>query len=554
LLASQALAVDPLFKPHIDYPVGNYPVYVCTADFNLDGHPDLAVAEAGSKSNTVTVLINKGDGTFGAGVDYTVGTEPLSVCAADFDGDGAPDLAAANFVDNNVSILKNNGDGTFSSAVNYGVGSGPYCICAADFDGDGKPDLAVANCYSNTVSVLKNNGDGTFAQPVYYQTGVNPLPICAADLDGDGKPDLAVGNFGSSDVLILKNNGDGTFSAAGNYGVGNNPFSICSADFDGDGKPDLAVANQTSHNVSILKNNGDGTFVTAVNYEVGSYPVSVCSADFDFDGKPDLGVACEYSDSVSILLNNGGGIFATAVNYEVGSGPESVGAADFNGDLEPDLAVANASSENVSILMSNGPIPSTPRGLSGTPIYYNNNVIALLLTWNHSVEPNLSHYDIYRDIGEGLTPGPSDLIASRADTFFYDAQWRWNPSICYKVSAVDSGGKRSGFALLRTDDLTGVESSEAPKATYLSQNYPNPFNPTTRIEFGLRESARVSLRIYDAAGRLVRVVSEGQLSPGRYARMWDGKDTRGVSIASGIYLYRLDAGSFTKTKKMVLLR
>ena len=93
-----------------------------------------------------------------------------------------------------------------------------------------------------------------------------------------------------------------------------------------------------------------------------------------------------------------------------------------------------------------------------------------------------------------------------------------------------------------------------PSFAVLDQNYPNPFNPTTTIRFMLNEPAAVSLRIYDAAGRLVRVLVEAPLSAGTYARAWDGTDSRGVAVSSGVYLYRLDAGSFSRTRKMIMIR
>jgi hypothetical protein len=195
-----------------------------------------------------------------------------------------------------------------------------------------------------------------------------------------------------------------------------------------------------------------------------------------------------------------------------------------------------------------------PQGLIGRPLYINNSVVALLITWNHNIESNISHYEVYRDSTGDFVPGPDNLLASPCDTFFGDAQWRWFPHFYYKVAAVDSNGYRSGFALLRFEDITGVSGTEVPQATFLSQNYPNPFNPVTRIEFGLREPAQVSLRIYDAAGRLLRVVCEERFSAGRYARIWDGRDANGRRVASGVYFYRLNAGSFTRTRKMVLLR
>jgi hypothetical protein len=93
-----------------------------------------------------------------------------------------------------------------------------------------------------------------------------------------------------------------------------------------------------------------------------------------------------------------------------------------------------------------------------------------------------------------------------------------------------------------------------PSFAFLDQNYPNPFNPATTIRFRLNEPAAVSLRIYDAAGRLVRVLVEAPLSAGTYARAWDGTDSRGAEVSSGVYLYRLDAGSFSRTRKMILIR
>jgi flagellar hook assembly protein FlgD len=76
----------------------------------------------------------------------------------------------------------------------------------------------------------------------------------------------------------------------------------------------------------------------------------------------------------------------------------------------------------------------------------------------------------------------------------------------------------------------------------------------TRIAFGLSAPGHVSLRIYDVAGRLVRMLAEGNRPAANYAEVWDGKDATGRTVASGIYFCRLDAGSFSQTRKMILLR
>jgi hypothetical protein len=104
------------------------------------------------------------------------------------------------------------------------------------------------------------------------------------------------------------------------------------------------------------------------------------------------------------------------------------------------------------------------------------------------------------------------------------------------------------------DQATGDDPPNVPAATFLAQNYPNPFNPATEISFGLKEPTNVSLRIFDAAGRLVRELAAGPHSAGSHRATWDGRDANGAAVSSGIYFYRLEAGAFSRTRKLVLLR
>jgi hypothetical protein len=102
--------------------------------------------------------------------------------------------------------------------------------------------------------------------------------------------------------------------------------------------------------------------------------------------------------------------------------------------------------------------------------------------------------------------------------------------------------------------VTGTGGGDAPAVTALHQNYPNPFNPATTIAFDLRENADVSLSVYDVAGALVRRLVSRRLPAGTYTSSWDGTDGAGRRVASGVYFYRLVAGDFTATRKMVLLK
>ncbi|MGA8262926.1 MAG: T9SS type A sorting domain-containing protein, partial [Ignavibacteriaceae bacterium] len=88
----------------------------------------------------------------------------------------------------------------------------------------------------------------------------------------------------------------------------------------------------------------------------------------------------------------------------------------------------------------------------------------------------------------------------------------------------------------------------------LLQNSPNPFNPSTTIKFYTPNTSDVTIRIYDMLGREVTTLINQQTTAGYHIVYWNGKDSRGENVASGIYLYRLTAGSFSETKKMNLLK
>jgi hypothetical protein len=195
------------FASALYYEVGDEPVSPFCADLDGDGDLDLAVTNA--YSDNVSVLKNSGTGTFETKVDYPVIDGPHSVFCIDLDMDGDLDLAVTNGYEDSgdsISVLINNGDGTFANATNYKVGPRAFYLFSSDIDGDADFDLAVANSWSNNVSILGNNGDGTFATAVNYETPSGPMyPFCA-DLDGDGDFDLAV-TIGSSGnvVSILEN-------------------------------------------------------------------------------------------------------------------------------------------------------------------------------------------------------------------------------------------------------------------------------------------------------------------------------------------------------------
>jgi len=180
------------------------------------------------------------------------------VAIGDLNGDGKPDLVTANYGSNTVSVLLGDGNGTFGAKSDFATGSNPYSVAIGDLNGDGKSDLAVTNEHDGTVSVLLGHGDGSFGPRTDFATGPYPHAVAIGDLNGDGKPDLAVANYYFDTVSLLLGHGDGNFEAKADYGVGVEPTSAAIGDLNGDGKPDLVVANQNSSTISALLNTGAG--------------------------------------------------------------------------------------------------------------------------------------------------------------------------------------------------------------------------------------------------------------------------------------------------------
>ena len=98
-------------------------------------------------------------------------------------------------------------------------------------------------------------------------------------------------------------------------------------------------------------------------------------------------------------------------------------------------------------------------------------------------------------------------------------------------------------------DLAGVA-----KEFTLGQNYPNPFNPTTNIRFSLPTDQRVTLQVFDVTGALVKTVVDEMIRSGNMEATWDGTNSSGAKVSSGMYLYRLRAGNYIMTKKMIMMK
>jgi Ca2+-binding RTX toxin-like protein len=286
---------------------------IAAGDLNGDGKGDVAVAVNGAPG-TLRVYIGAGDGSFDAGTPYTVGRFPQDVVIAPLDGNASPDIAVANqgAPGGSVSIFLNNGTGTFSPATGSPVtfpDQEPNGMGAADFDGDGAIDLAVGalNGTNPGVFFLKGAGTGGFAAPVALG-GDGSQKVATGDLNGDGRPDMVAGRAGIGDVVVITRTATG-FSAPTPVDpdgpAGNANGRIALADLDGDGVLDLAVPDTVgpqANKISILTGRGDATFDVNSHEATGGFPRQVVVGDLNGDGNNDLVSSDSGSGDVSVLL------------------------------------------------------------------------------------------------------------------------------------------------------------------------------------------------------------------------------------------------------------
>jgi hypothetical protein len=175
-----------------------------------------------------------------------------------------------------------------------------------------------------------------------------------------------------------------------------------------------------------------------------------------------------------------------------------------------------------------------------------------LLSWDPCPDSDFQYFYVYRSTDPGFEPSPTTFVFATSDTSWDDPDYDgWN--VYYKITALDSVDNESGPA--SPDVVTHVSERAAPTGFTLYQNAPNPFNPHTSIRFDVPQGGlRVTLRIYDVGGRLVRILVDAVATQGEKRVTWDGRDEKGQGVASGVYLFRLAAPGFDQTRKMVLLR
>lgn len=346
------------------YRVGTSPQSSIAADLNNDGKPDLITTNSTASSVSVNLNLTP---SFGAGIpvfsslptNSTVASSPRDLAAADLNFDGFLDLAVCNLVSDSVSILLGHGNGTFQTRVNYPAGDGPIALAAADFDGDADTDLAIANQAGGGVTILANNSSGVFSTAQSISTGAATASITTADIDNDADLDLIVGATGANVVAILINQtlpgGAPSFAAGPSLSGGRGISGVAAGDFNRDGLVDLAAAATTDNRISVLLQASPSAWNPAANYTVAPAPTGLFARDVTGDGILDLVTIARQTtiSSLAVLPGVGDGTFLPARLFLIGMTPGRFSLADLNGDADLDAVLPVTSSGASAMIIEN---------------------------------------------------------------------------------------------------------------------------------------------------------------------------------------------------------
>jgi hypothetical protein len=354
------------FGLHAEFTTGATPGSIAIGDFDRDGNLDLAVVNL--TSDTTTILLGNGDGTFRDWGSSSLGPSTNALAAADLNADGKLDLVTAA-LSGTVGVLLGSGDGTFLPRVDHATAGSPYAVAIADLNGDGVPDVVASvnplvfdpsGSTTFFVSVLPGDGKGSLLPHVDTSLGTTFFGvqgIAVGHLYGGAPLDLAVGVDGG--VAVLRGIGDGTFepydlvTTGGGWGE-----AVVIADLDGDGKDDVVFTDPGTNHVTVLLGNGDGTFQPHADYGTPDDPLGLAVADVNGDGRLDLvvvgnGTDLAPGDTVSVFLGNGDGTFQAGTPYVTAGSPRGIVLGDLDGDGRPDVAVTAGRSGpgSVSVLL-----------------------------------------------------------------------------------------------------------------------------------------------------------------------------------------------------------
>jgi enediyne biosynthesis protein E4 len=551
-------------------------------DVNNDGYMDLLVI----KSPTLSLLINDGDGTFTSlNSGHLVETDfyQNSAVFGDYDNDGYLDLYISNLGPNTpiqpgqplfpqVNFLyKNVGSPDYAlelvSANGIDTDSNmTWTSSWVDYDNDGDIDMFVPGDQGDKDIFFENKGDGKFVENddlIFLDPGEFSAAGSWTDFDNDGDQDLLIVNYQGVNNELYKNNlienDTVSFSKITSQPIVlDQDYDLAPSfgDYDNDGDMDVFIGTWIGNKNLLFKNNGDFIFQKIIKDPIveNSWTLAYTWLDFDNDGYLDAFVANSQGENNALYRNNGNGTFTKTSLGQAGDIVQSWGSTsgvstadyDNDGDLDiyvpgsqPSLFRNNIGADNNWIIVTCEGIKSNKSGI-GAKIRVKAKINNETAVWQ------------LREIHGGAT-GDRAQNSQRAHFGLGSAE-KIDSLLIEWPSAIQDlyvdVSVNQFFKAIEGETPTHLEVGEKSVHRFnLYQNYPNPFNPITNIQYHLKADSFVELKVVDILGKeIATLVSEYQ-QKGQHNIKFTGD-----GFAAGVYFYKIKAGDFVKTKKMVLVK
>jgi VCBS repeat protein/flagellar hook capping protein FlgD/FG-GAP repeat protein len=376
-------------------------------------------------------------------------------------------------------------------------------------------------------------------------------------------------------VSVLLGHGDLNFTRLPDFSTAS-PHTVSLGDYNGDGKLDLCVANYDDGSVSLCMGRGDGTFTPAYDIPTGAHAHGSIAWDVDGDGLLDLLVVNEAGNTLSVLMGRGDGTFAPKVDFPTDAGAHSIAVGDLNGDGSPDLAISNINANTVNVFLNRRPPVLAARATTAG----GSRQLRLMDpkgTWSVTVEAVDGNFRV-RDVipsslslisvgtGEvariGAVPGKPVLVGDRDNDGVEELTASFAMNDLRRLFA-PVRGRTDVTATIQGDLLDGrrfrtsfpVTLFFPPGRDRSASVSPNPLNPEATLSFETAAVGRVTVRVYDVRGRLLRtVLDEPALAAGPHSLRIDGHDARGVRLASGVYFFRVIGPEGVSTGRFAILK
>ncbi|MBK7981841.1 MAG: T9SS type A sorting domain-containing protein [Ignavibacteriae bacterium] len=426
-------------------------------------------------------------------------------------GDGAINSA---FSENEIVLYENQGnDNYIEHRVDDNIGF-PYNIELADIDGDNNLDIVSTAHDDNSLYWYKKVGI-TWVRNTIEANGNQPLGCKIADIDSDGDLDIVLCSSGDNKVYWYMNNGAGTFSRRVVDPNLKKPKAVSVKDLNSDGDNDIIVASaDTSNTVAFYSNDGNQLFSRTIVYS-GQIASDIEIGDWDGNGSDDIFVSFDEGDpgnpkrDVALFTNDGQDNYKDSTIAVLEERTSSILLKDIDKDNDLDLILG-----------------SVNFGIPPLRFIMNNNSSTEIKQISTQAEQiwGIDASDINND-------GNVDIAISDYTS----------SNLFLLIGSVQT----------RVDDN---EKTEIPNEITLYQNYPNPFNPITKIKYSIpsnvkNEAPNVKLIVYDILGREVQIIVNQKQSPGNYE-----VDFNANYLSSGIYFYKIQAGNYFDTKKMIFMK